>query len=154
LNNDTATMMIDENPVSLPVAELESRWFGDYSIVWRLPPNFTGAIRLGTSGPDVQWLASRLARINGTELAPGDLISYDENLIRQVKSFQLHEGLDADGIAGVQTLIRLNSGTESNVPRLSGKSIIPDKQIPDKQSAGAPDIKSQQLLARVSNLAG
>ncbi len=90
-------------------------------------------IRLGSNGPDVQWLASQLAAVSGREMSSGTMVSYDASLIRQVKAFQMQEGLETDGIAGVQTLIRLNSVLQKDVPRLTQFT----QSSPDKQSARA-----------------
>ncbi len=143
LNTDQATLRVGNRDFEVPLSDLESRWFGDYTLLWRMPPAYTGAIRLGTSGEDVQWLASSLASINGEDV-PG-IISYDARLIRAVKNFQKQEGLSADGIAGVQTLIQINSALDKSVPRLtssSGKS-----NSINKQSATVEEIQSATLLA-------
>jgi general secretion pathway protein A len=131
--------------------DLQSRWFGDFIVLWRLPPSFNGAIKLGTSGPDVQWLASQLAAISGQILTSNTMISYDTDLIRQVKSFQVREGLESDGIAGLQTLMRINSVIDEAVPRLSGtrgKPGSPASQSPGKQSASNIDFYQRGQLAQ------
>ena len=136
-------MRIGDKDFNISLSDLESRWFGDYTILWRMPPAFTGAIKLGTSGDDVQWLASNLAAINGQEV-PG-IISYDTRLIRDVKNFQKQEGLSSDGIAGVQTLIQINTVMDKSVPRLtkgSGKT-----NSSNKQSATVEETESKKQLA-------
>jgi len=152
LNTNTATMILDKQRVKVSVVELESRWFGDYTILWRVPPNFNGSIRLGSRGPDVQWLASRLATISGESVTSNGLVSYDDQLIQQVKTFQRHEGLESDGIAGVQTLIRINSVTDNNVPRIGEDGL---KSVnPDKQSASGLERNSQRMNDRAYNVIG
>ena len=91
----------------------------------------------------MQWLASSLANINGQEL-PG-IVSYDAKLIRAVKNFQKSEGLTSDGIAGVQTLIRINSVTDKNVPRLTAKTS--NNKNSNKQSATAIDLSPARIIA-------
>lgn len=152
LDDKSATLMIDGRQLKTTLVELESRWFGDYIVLWRLPPSYNGAIKVGTNGPDVQWLASQLANISGT---PGSeepdttgVVSYDAALIRKVKAFQAQEGLRSDGLAGAQTLIRINTMVGANVPRLSQPLTV--ISIPDKQSASAIDNRQPQRLARVS----
>jgi peptidoglycan hydrolase-like protein with peptidoglycan-binding domain len=97
----------------------------------------------------VQWLASQLANISGRELSRNGMISYDAGLIKEVKNFQMQEGLETDGIAGAQTLIRLNSVLQKDVPRLTGSNTSPRS---DKQSAGAIDSQSGQIVAQLSAL--
>ena len=152
LNNNIATIVVDKQNINVQVAELESRWFGDYTILWRVPPNFNGSIRLGSRGPDVQWLAKRLAAISGNSVSSNGLVSYDDNLVQQVKSFQRREGLESDGIAGVQTLIRINSVTDNNVPRIGIDSL---KSVsPDKQSAATVERNSRRMHDRTYNVIG
>jgi len=152
LDDKTATLMIDGRQLTTTLVEMESRWFGEYTVLWRLPPNYNGAIKVGTDGPDVQWLASQLATINGspssTELHATGSVSYDDALIRKVKDFQTQEGLRSDGIAGAQTLIRINTMVGANGPRLSKPLAV--APFPDKQSASAFDTRRQQQLARAS----
>jgi general secretion pathway protein A len=103
---------------------------------------------VGANGPDVQWLASQLAIIGGKVPVSSGIVSYDARLIRQVKDFQAQEGLHPDGIAGVQTLIRINSRVDPGVPRLARSSTM--TVAPGKQSASAIDDSHPRLIARVS----
>ena len=146
LESNSATMLVGGQQVKTSLVELQSRWFGDYTVLWRIPPNYNGAIKVGTNGPDVQWLASQLASINGRNPASNGMVSYDTKLIRKVKEFQAQEGLRSDGIAGAKTLIRINSVTTKDVPRLSNPSAM--GMVPDKQSARALDHESLTMIAR------
>jgi len=148
LDKKEATLVVGGQQVTASLTELESRWFGDYIALWRLPPHYNGPIKVGTNGPDVQWLASQLAEISGYTLETDELVDYDTRLIRQVKDFQAQEDLYSDGIAGAQTLIRINSIIGTNEPRLSKPSGT--LVAPDKQSAGAVDEHRPQLYAHVS----
>jgi len=152
LDGKTATLMLDGRQLKTTLVEMESRWFGEYTVLWRLPPNYNGTIKVGTNGPDVQWLASQLATINGMPSGQGKdatgSVSYDDALIRIVKDFQAQEGLRSDGIAGAQTLIRINTMVGANGPRLSKPlAAVP---FPDKQSASAFDERRPQRLARAA----
>jgi len=146
LQSEQATLKVGEKEFEIALSDLESRWFGDYTILWRHPPEYTGAIRIGTSGKDVQWLASRLAEIKGEE--PPGIISYDVRLIRDVKNFQKQEGLLSDGIAGVKTLIHINSLVDKNIPRLSKEPV--GKHSSNKQSATVEEKQPAKLLAWLS----
>ncbi|MEJ2180623.1 MAG: AAA family ATPase [Gammaproteobacteria bacterium] len=145
LESNSATMLVGNKQVKTSLVELQTRWFGDYTVLWRIPPNYDGAIKVGTNGPDVQWLASQLANISGTSDLTG-IVSYDAKLIRKVKEFQAQEGLRSDGIAGAKTLIRINSVTANDIPRLSVPPAL--NTIPDKQSASALGDDSRIMLAR------
>ena len=104
---------------------------------------------MGTNGPDVQWLASQLASINGKNPDLNGMVSYDTKLIRKVKEFQAQEGLRSDGLAGANTLIRINSVTANDVPRLSNPSTM--GKVPDKQSARALDHDARNMIASNSD---
>lgn len=145
LESNSATMLVGGRQVKTSLVELQSRWFGDYTVLWRIPPNYSGAIKVGTNGPDVQWLASQLASINGKNPDSTGMVSYDTKLIRKVKDFQAQEGLRSDGLAGAKTLIRINSITAKDVPRLSNSSTM--NMVPDKQSARALDHDSRNIIA-------
>ncbi|MGD8567639.1 MAG: AAA family ATPase [Gammaproteobacteria bacterium] len=149
MDDNQAILSVGGHRVVASLPDVESRWFGDYTALWQLPPDFNGVIRLGSNGPDVQWLASQLANISGRELSRNGMISYDAGLIKEVKNFQMQEGLETDGIAGAQTLIRLNSVLQKDVPRLTGSNTSPRS---DKQSAGAIDSQSGQIVAQLSAL--
>ncbi|WP_455366521.1 AAA family ATPase [Kaarinaea lacus] len=148
LDDTNAIVLADGKEVTVSLVELESRWFGEFTVLWRLPPNYNGAIKVGTNGPDVQWLATQLAAINGEQSDAIGVVSYDAALIRQVKNFQAQEGLRSDGIAGAQTLIRINTLVGADVPRLN-KSVS-KMSLPEKQSASAIDGTWSQLVAQVS----
>ena len=147
LSASDAIVNIGSTSYTVPVSDLESRWFGDYTIFWRLPPAYKGAIRLGTNGEDVQWLASSLADLNGQE-HPG-IVSYDAKLIRAVKNFQSSEGLLSDGIAGIQTLMRLNTAMGKNVPRLTASNS--QNRADDKRSATALDSVEPRFIVLLDN---
>jgi len=146
LESNSATMLVGGNQVKTSLVELQSRWFGDYTVLWRIPPNYNGAIKVGTNGADVQWLASQLASISGKNTESSGMVSYDTKLIRKVKEFQAQEGLRSDGIAGTKTLIRINSVTTNDVPRLSNPAAM--NMVPDKQSASALGDDSRIMHAR------
>ena len=143
LSEEQATLRIGNRDFDVPLSDLESRWFGEYTLLWRTPPAYSGAIKLGTSGEDVYWLAANIAKVNGEE-APG-IISYDARLIRAVKIFQKREGLLPDGIAGEQTLIRINSIVDKSVPRLTGRGS--NRNSANKHSATVEETESNTLLA-------
>jgi general secretion pathway protein A len=121
LEQEIATVEVNGKPKLIAVKDIESRWFGDYTLLWRKPPDYHGVIMPGSMGESIAWMASKLDMIYGTSLSRTSGISYDRKLVDQVKDFQLNAGLISDGIVGEQTLIHLNTMTEKNVPRLMVK---------------------------------
>ena len=118
IEQDLATVEVNGKSSQISVKDIESRWFGDYTLLWRRPPDYHGVIMPGSMGESVAWMADKLDMIYGTSLSRTSGISYDKKLVDQVKDFQLNAGLISDGIVGEQTLIYLNTITEKNAPRL------------------------------------
>lgn len=116
---ETASININGDQINLRLSELETRWFGDFTLLWRPPPNFNGAIAPGRSGKEVTWVANLLAAANGQPLPAQNVMTYDDILVEQIKQFQLKMGLVSDGIVGAQTLIFLNSAAGLGVPKLA-----------------------------------
>ena len=99
--------------------DLAAHWSGYYTALLRLPPDTHEQIRVGKSGPAVQWLSRQLAQVQGREAPAGTQDSvFDAALVRQVKQFQLEQGLVPDGAAGPQTLMRLSSVADQSGPKL------------------------------------
>jgi general secretion pathway protein A len=102
-----------------PLAEVESLWTGDYLLLWQLPPD--RRVLIGASSPPetVRWLRRALADA-GVPVGDPQSGAYDTNLVAAVRQFQSQRGLTADGIAGSETLIRLDQViTAPDTPRLS-----------------------------------
>ena len=105
----------------VPVSEIEKYWFGDFTMVWRVPAEYRGAIKPGDRGPAVQWLAAQFSAREGSEPARQPTQVYDAGLLKQVKRFQVAEGLKPDGIVGPLTIIRLNASSKDGSPSLSAE---------------------------------
>jgi len=118
INDDFAVVTINGEEKNLKLSDIEAKWFGDYTLLWRPPPNFDGSIMPGTHSRQVTWLANLLAAANGQPLPTQDVMTFNDELVQQVKSFQLKMGLVTDGIVGAQTLIYLNSAAGLGVPKL------------------------------------
>jgi general secretion pathway protein A len=116
-----ATLVVGSEIRTIAVEKIESRWFGDYTLLWRPPPEYHGAIQPGDGGTEVQWLDKQLATIQGRAPQPLQDFVFDDAMISQVKKFQLDEGLVPDGIVGTQTLIHLNTVVDGKVPLLINK---------------------------------
>jgi general secretion pathway protein A len=121
LKDQTATLVVGEENKEVSVKDIESQWFGEYTLLWRIPPNYHGSIFPGDKGPIVQWLDNQLSLIQGRTFQPLESPVYNEELVRQVKKFQLAESLVPDGIVGTQTLIHLNTALDSRTPMLSSR---------------------------------
>ena len=86
-----------------------------------MPPDARENIRLAERGPAVAWLSRQLAQARGDKAEPGEDPSFDQALLRQVKQFQLAEGLIPDGVVGTRTLMRLAAVADGTAPNLARK---------------------------------
>ena len=120
LQGNEATLVIGQAQKRIPIKDLETRWLGDSTLLWQLPPGYQGDIQPGDRGESVKWLDQRLASINNRPKAtePADL-DLAGPLLEELKRFQAQGGLDPDGIVGVRTFILLNSAGGAAVPQLS-----------------------------------
>jgi general secretion pathway protein A len=119
LTPETATFAIGTTTATVALSALASQWSGYYSLLWRVPPVTQSVIRPGDRGPAVEWLSRQLAQVQGRAVETrGDWV-FDETLVRQVKQFQLAQGLIPDGSAGPVTLVRLAILADQAAPKLS-----------------------------------
>jgi len=104
--------------VSFGRRELESRWQGEYLLLWRAPPQGVATIAEHSEGVDVLWLRQTLSR--APQMTPADMDNavFDARLKQRVMAFQRANGLEADGEADIRTLIRLNTVVDPDAPTL------------------------------------
>jgi general secretion pathway protein A len=102
------------------VKQLKRYWNGEFTLLWHQPPGYLDSIRPGHKGEDVIWLTKTINKLSQDENLPEDTI-YQSKLIEKVRQFQAEQGLVADGVVGVRTLIRLNSALGMDAPLLANK---------------------------------
>ena len=118
IQGERATVEIGNETRTVELKEIEKKWPGDYTILWNLPPGYQDKIHPGSKGISVVWIDLQLAAIQGREVSKQKLLTYDADLVKQVKKFQLAEGLVSDGIVGPLTIIHLNTAAGGKVPKL------------------------------------
>ncbi|TYQ17453.1 UNVERIFIED_ORG: general secretion pathway protein A [Zoogloea ramigera] len=108
-------------PERVTVAALAARLDGEFTTYWRAPVNWRDQVVAGDRGPDVDWLAQRLAQLY--ELAaPRENQPLDTALVQRLRQFQAAQQLKADGVAGPKTFIRLYQLGRVQEPRLLAQS--------------------------------
>jgi general secretion pathway protein A len=120
-NDGLATFSVGDNSIVADADEIGRRWYGDYVLLWKTSLNYTGNIRPGHSSRELAWIDRQLSLINGRKIHEGKDLIYDESLVKEVKKFQLTEGLVPDGVIGPHTLILLNNVSGSSGPALMAK---------------------------------
>lgn len=116
LEGDAATLQIGDRPEVVPVAAIDRMWDGVFSLIWRPLPGVARVLGPGMQGPGVAWLRRALGDGQVGERGPA---VYDEALAARVVAFQRREGLEADGKAGIETLVRLSARLDGRTPSLT-----------------------------------
>ncbi|MEK7736189.1 MAG: peptidoglycan-binding protein, partial [Pseudomonadota bacterium] len=119
LDANSASYSVGSQTRIVAHSDLAAHWSGRYTVLLRLPAEAHEQIRVGNSGPAVQWLGSQLALAQGrAPPASAKEQVFDEALLQQVKKFQVAQGLVPDGAVGPQTLLRLSSVADQTGPKL------------------------------------
>jgi len=120
LKKDSAIISIAGETQHIELQQLLFYWKGEFSILWRIPPDYNALIRPGSAGKVVLWLSQRMNEINfKSQLKLRSY--YDKDLINQVKAFQLKMGIGNDGVVGIKTLLLINQVTAANTPLLEAR---------------------------------
>ena len=109
LTDETATIELGGEPQDVPIATISRYWFGDFLLLWRPPLAVVKSLGPGMRGAEVRWLRDNLRAAQGLPEARPANDRYDDELTRLVQDFQRTHRLNADGVAGVQTQIVLDT---------------------------------------------
>jgi general secretion pathway protein A len=118
VQDQTSTLVIGHESKTVTVQDIGTHWFGEYSMLWVKPQEYTTAIKPGNTSANVHWLDKKLALIQGRSPSFETPVRFDDALASQVKQFQFSRNLVPDGIVGPQTIIHLNSVCGYDVPIL------------------------------------
>ena len=129
VDDQEADLLIDGESWTVSRDWLEQAWGDEYTLLWRLPKSGTRSITPRSNKADLQWLENALSRT--FKERPRKISKFDEPLAAKLKRFQEQEGLKPDGVAGPQTLIRLNARGREPMPRLDR----PLESVDDAESA-------------------
>jgi general secretion pathway protein A len=123
LNEDSAALSINGEAITMSVDQLSEYWFGQFALIWRPANGSSQAIGPGMEHENVRWLRQSLATLNdGYQPLDSESVFFDTELQDQVIAFQRRHRLDADGVAGEQTQVIINSLlAQEGTPRLSDR---------------------------------
>jgi general secretion pathway protein A len=108
LDDGGARIRVGTAETRVPIAELAEYWFGEFLVLWKPQAGEIRPLRAGMRGDDVRWLRNGLEQLFGLPATPdGDY--FDAELEEMVENFQRSHRLAVDGVAGLQTLIVLDS---------------------------------------------
>jgi general secretion pathway protein A len=122
LDGEAVTLQVGDRAAVVPAAAVDRLWDGVFSVVWRPLPGVARVLSPGMQGPGVAWLRRALNEGDVVLRERGPAV-YDEALTAKVVGFQRREGLEADGIAGIETLVRISTRLDPRAPRLVAASV-------------------------------
>jgi len=126
LDDENAMIELGGATRDVPIAAISRYWFGDFLLLWRPPLAVAKALAPGMRGAEVRWLRDNLRAAQGLPQVPRTNDVYDEELTRLVQDFQRSHRLNADGVAGVQTQIVLDTVLNPSAsPTLGGAAPPP-----------------------------
>ena len=108
LDDEHAHIEIAGSAQQVSVGDLSHFWFGDFLLLWRPGTRDPKPLSPGMHGAEVLQLRQQLIRLTGRTAPPNASDVYDGELSQLVRDFQRAHRLNADGVAGVQTLVVLN----------------------------------------------
>jgi general secretion pathway protein A len=117
MDDNSATLSVNGQRHKVSLGALATRLDGEFMTLWIASRAFREQVHPGDSGPDVDWIAGRLAELNEVE-APRTNLPFGDATRRQLLSFQAKQNLKADGVAGPRTYMRLNQLSGVDEPRL------------------------------------
>ncbi|MDX1754926.1 MAG: AAA family ATPase [Marinobacter sp.] len=121
LDNDLARLELANGQQKIvPFGDVENYWYGDFTVLWRMPPYLAARHTGQEANAKALWLSTQLMQLaelygeDAQERARVKAMDYGE----QVRWYQRKKGLTVDGIVGAMTLIQVNSDLNPGVPRL------------------------------------
>ncbi len=139
--------VLTEGPKGLqtwPVAVVSSRWRGDFVALWQAPEGYRSKILPGQKGPALDWVATRLAQVDKGP-APALPARLGGELNTRVLSFQVAQGLKADGVVGATTFMQLNRLTHVSEPALLRRPAPPPSPAATPITTSAPSANAHVL---------
>ncbi|MCI2961505.1 MULTISPECIES: ExeA family protein [Shewanella] len=117
VDGEQLLMQLGEQQLWVDRAWFNQHFSGTFEILWQAPNLPMMDISQKSSPGQLQWLENALAHVNNRNTRRVN--QFDVQLESDLKSFQSQHGLKADGIAGNQTLVRLNLYLSQQGPRLT-----------------------------------
>lgn len=130
IDDKQADLLVDGESWRVERSWLEQSWGDEYQLLWQPPKSGSRMINAKSSGADLQWLENALSQ--AAKERPRKISKFDAPLAEKLKRFQQAEGLQADGVAGTQTLVRLNARSREVMPRLGRP--LPEQSVPENDS--------------------
>ncbi|MCE5241693.1 MAG: AAA family ATPase [Syntrophobacteraceae bacterium] len=119
MDERTASFAVGSQNVDIDTEALQSRFQGEFLLLWPVPAGYGNGPRKGQQGPKVAWLELQLARASGDGIQPIPSARFDNAVEQRVKQFQASNGLKPDGVIGPETLNQLMLAVSTDAPTLT-----------------------------------
>jgi general secretion pathway protein A len=117
LSDSAATLAVGDVTQNVSLMVLARYFDGEFTTLWRAPWAYRGYLEVGDKGPEVDWIAAQLARLNGDK-PPEEHQALDLSMVVRIREFQTAQGLKSDGMVGPLTFMHLNRAAGVDEPRL------------------------------------
>ena len=117
-DGNNITLANSSGRVAMSAVDFADLWDGGYVYIWRPPSGFARTLHPGVRDAEMtRWVQEKLAIVfdNYEYVINGG--AYSQPIVRAVARFQSQQGLEADGLLGSRTMLRLMDQTEE-LPRL------------------------------------
>ncbi len=114
VEGDDVELLINGERVRIAKQWITPLWGGEFYLVWK--DHFKNTLKSGMQGEEVALLDQKLSQVLGE--TDDVRVRFDDEVERKVLMFQRWQNMQVDGIAGKQTLRRLEQLTQQGAPRL------------------------------------
>jgi general secretion pathway protein A len=124
LKGQSALMVFGDKETLVTLDKLSTLWTGKFILLWQSPQGFNGDIKMGDQGEAVSWLSQSLIDINQLTLSneSAEISSlFDLKLKSKLVDYQAKRNINADGIVGMQTILKINVENLPGIPLLNSK---------------------------------
>ena len=109
IESDYAVVIEKGDYKLIPISEIEANWSGEFEMLWRPLKPGTTYIKPGQEGDAVALLDKKLANIQGRNRIDPLPAVYSDDLVNQVRAFQIANNLPSDGVVGPVTQMFFNN---------------------------------------------
>lgn len=119
LNGDELELLVNGQHIRIDKQWISLLWNGEFHLTWQ--SSFKQTLKSGMKGQEIALLDRKLSQILGEPERETQV--FDDEVKRKVSLFQRWQNMYVDGIAGEQTLRRLELLTQQDAPKLDAPKL-------------------------------